>query len=62
MFDKLGVAGVVGLVLLLAGLGIVAWQNPIIAAGLALVFVGLALVLKGVVGSLLGSMGMGGML
>lgn len=62
MFDKLGTAGVIGLVLLFAGLAIVAWENLVIAAGLALVFVGVGLVLRGVVGSLLGSLGMGGMM
>lgn len=62
MLDKLGTTGVVGLVLLVAGLGVVALENIVIAAGLALVFVGVGLLVKGLVGSLLGSLGVGGML
>jgi len=61
MFDKLGVVGVAGIVVLLAGIGLVAWQNLLLAAGLALVVGGLGLVVYGLVTSLLASFGMGGM-
>jgi hypothetical protein len=61
MLDKLGVAGVAGIVVLFAGIGLVAWQNLILAAGLALVVSGLGLVVYGLVTSLLASFGLGGM-
>jgi drug/metabolite transporter (DMT)-like permease len=60
MFDKLGVVGVAGIVVSLAGIGLVAWQNLILAGGLALVVGGLGLVVYGLVTSLLSSLGMGG--
>ena len=61
MLDKLGLAGVAGVVVLLAGIGLVAWQNLILAAGLALVVSGLGLVVYGLVTSLLSSFGLGAM-
>ena len=61
MLEKLGVAGVTGIVVLFAGIGLVAWQNLILAAGLALVVSGLALLVYGLVTSLLSSFGLGGM-
>ena len=61
MLDKLGVAGVAGIVVLFAGIGLVAWQNLILAAGLALVVSGLGLVVYGLVTSLLASFGLGAM-
>lgn len=61
MFDKLGVVGVAGVVVLLAGIGLVAWQNLLLAAGLALVVGGLGLIVYGLVTSLLASFGMGQM-
>ena len=61
MFDKLGVLGLVGVVLTLAGLGVVASQNLILAGGLALVLVGLVVTAVGMLKNLLSSLGMGGM-
>ncbi|MDS0260458.1 hypothetical protein NDI56_13720 [Haloarcula sp. S1CR25-12] len=61
MLDKLGLSGVAGVVVLFAGIGLVAWQNLILAAGLALVVGGLGLVVYGLVTSLLSSFGLGGM-
>jgi len=61
MLDKLGLPGVAGVVVLFAGIGLVAWQNLILAAGLALVVSGLGLVVYGLVTSLLASFGLGGM-
>jgi len=61
MLDKLGLPGIAGVVVLLAGIGLVAWQNLILAAGLALVVGGLGLVVYGLVTSLLSSLGLGGM-
>lgn len=61
MLDKLGTVGVAGIVVLLAGVALVAWQNLILAAGLALVVAGVGLVAYGLVTSLLGAFGMTGM-
>jgi hypothetical protein len=61
MFEKLGIAGVVGVVLMLGGIAVVAWQNLFLAGGLALVIAGLGLVVFGLVKNLLASFGIGGM-
>ncbi|MDS0281869.1 DUF7470 family protein [Haloarcula onubensis] len=61
MLDKLGLPGLAGVVVLFAGIGLVAWQNLILAAGLALVVGGLGLVVYGLVTSLLSTFGLGGM-
>lgn len=62
MFDKLGPVGILGLLMLGAGIGVVAYVEPIIAVGIALVILGLGLTLKAIVSSFLGAMGMGGAL
>lgn len=62
MLDKLGAVGIVGLLLIVAGIAAIASHNPIVAGGLLLVLAGLGLVLKGVVSSVLESFGMGGAL
>lgn len=61
MLKHLGAVGAIGLLLLLGGIGLIAWQNPIIAAGIALAIAGLGLVVRALVSSLMGAMGMGGM-
>ena len=61
MFDKLGLAGLVGVVVLVGGIGLLAWVQPLVAAGVAFVVAGLALVVYGIVTNLLASFGMGGM-
>lgn len=61
MLEKLGIVGVLGIVVSLAGLGIVAYEAPLIAAGLALVLVGLGVVAFALVKNVLSSLGMGGM-
>ncbi|WP_121820118.1 DUF7470 family protein [Halostella salina] len=62
MLRKLGAAGLVGLVVVLVGLALVAWESRIIAAGLALMLLGFGLTVKALVSNLLGSLGMGGMM
>lgn len=62
MIDKLGLAGVVGALLAVGGIALVAWEAPIVAAGLALTLVGIVLVVRALLKSMLGSLGMGGML
>ena len=61
MFDKLGVAGILGVLVLFSGIGLLATVDPLIAAGVAFVVAGLGLVVYGVVTSLLSSFGMPGM-
>lgn len=61
MFDKLGAAGLVGVLVALGGIGLLAWVNPLIAAGIGLVVAGLGLLVYGLVSNLLASFGMGGM-
>lgn len=61
MFDRLGFLGIVGLLLVLAGLGLVAVESPLIAGGLVLVLVGLGLAVKSLVSGMLSAFGMGGM-
>ena len=57
VLDKLGTTGVAGVVLLFAGVGLVAWQQPIVALGIALAFAGLALVAKGIVSNVMSAFG-----
>jgi len=58
MLDKLGLSGVFGLLLVVVGIAVVAWQAPVVAAGLTAVIVGLALVARGAVQSVMGMFGM----
>ena len=60
MLEKLGGVGIAGVVVLLGGIGLVAWQNLVLAAGLALVVAGVGLIVYGLVTSLLGAFGLGG--
>lgn len=57
MLGKLGTTGVVGLLLVLAGVGLVAWQQPIVALGIALALVGVALVAKGLISNVMSAFG-----
>lgn len=57
MFDKLGISGVVGVLFVLAGVGIVAWKAPVVAAGIVLVLLGFALVARSIAKSLMGVFG-----
>lgn len=61
MLDKLGATGIVGILVVLAGVGVIAWENWIIAVGLALVIIGTALLVKSLVSAVVSAMGMGGM-
>jgi len=61
MLRLLGPLSVVGLLVLLAGIAVIAWQNLVVAAGVALVLAGLGVVVFGLVRKVLASMGMGGM-
>lgn len=61
MLKKLGAAGIVGLLALLGGIALIAYESLIIAGGLALILAGLGLMVRSLIQSVLGSMGMGGM-
>jgi len=61
MIGKLGIPGVLGVLLLLGGVALVTWESLIIGGGIALVIAGLGLIVYGMVSTLLGAMGMGGM-
>ncbi|WP_290814505.1 hypothetical protein [Halovivax sp.] len=58
MFRNLGTKGIVGVVLLLAGVGLIAYESLIVAAGISMVIAGLGLVAQGLVSGLLRSFGM----
>ncbi|AHZ22689.1 hypothetical protein E6P09_03830 [Haloferax mediterranei ATCC 33500] len=58
MLDKLGTKGIVGIICLLVGIGIVAYQQPIVAAGLAFVVAGLGLVASGLAEGVMKMFGM----
>ena len=57
MLDKIGPSGILGVLLVLAGVGTVAWNAPIVAAGLVLVLLGLALVVRSAAKSVMGMFG-----
>ncbi|WP_232686967.1 DUF7470 family protein [Halobacterium zhouii] len=57
MLDKLGLSGIVGALVSLAGVGIVAWKAPVVAGGIVLVLLGLALVVRSLAKSLMGVFG-----
>jgi hypothetical protein len=61
MLKRLGLPGVFGVLVMLAGIALIAWENLLIAGGLALTIAGLGLVVYGLVSGLLSAMGMGGM-
>ncbi|WP_411965038.1 hypothetical protein [Haloferax sp. YSMS24] len=58
MLDKLGTKGIAGVVSLFLGIGIVAVQAPLVAAGLALVVAGLGLVASGLAENVMKMFGM----
>lgn len=58
MLQRLGVTGIIGVVLVLIGIGTVAIENIIIASGMAFVLAGVGLVATGVIRSAMASFGM----
>jgi hypothetical protein len=58
MLDKLGTLGIVGLVVALAGLGLVAYQAPLVAVGLFLVLAGVGLVTQSLVRNVMSAFGL----
>lgn len=63
MLDRISVAGLAGVVVLLAGLAVIAIlaDAPIVAGGVALTLVGVGLLAKGLLDAALASMGLEGM-
>lgn len=59
MLRSIGLSGLVGIVCLVAGLGVLAYVDPVVAGGVALVFVGAGLVVHGAVRSIASRFGMG---
>ncbi|QLG60863.1 DUF7470 family protein [Halorarum salinum] len=57
MLDRLGTVGIVGLLLLVGGIALVAYADPVVAAGIALVIAGTGLVVKGLATNLLRQFG-----
>jgi len=62
MLRKLGAVGLLGFLLLCGGIAVLAYADPLVAAGVALVVAGLGFVVRGLVGAALESMGLGGAL
>jgi hypothetical protein len=58
MLDKLDPLGYLGILLVLTGIGVVAWKAPVVAAGIAAVLLGVGLVAKSAVQSVMGMFGM----
>jgi len=61
MLEKLGIVGVAGVLVTVGGLGVIAYESPVIAAGLLLVLLGLGLGVFAIVKNTLSSLGMGAM-
>lgn len=61
MLGKLGPIGLFGLLLIAAGVAVIAWESLVVAGGIAFVVAGLGFVVYGLVTGLISSMGMGGM-
>jgi hypothetical protein len=60
MLDKLGAAGLLGVLLMVGGVAVVALESLLVAGGIALVVAGLGLLVFGLVKNLLASLGIGG--
>ena len=58
MLRNLGARGILGIVLLVAGIGMIAYESLVVAGGIALVVAGLGLVVQGLLSSVLRSFGM----
>ena len=59
MRDRLGVQGLVGVLLVVLAVGIVTWRDPVIGGALMIFLAGLALIVKGLASSLMGMFGVG---
>ncbi len=60
MLGRLGPAGIFGLLVVFAGIVVIAWENLVVAGGIALVIAGIGFIVYGIVTNLLSALGMGG--
>ena len=60
MLQRIGLVGVFGLLVVAAGLGLVAWESPVVAAGIATMVLGLGIVVQSVVSRALAQFGLAG--
>ena len=58
MLQNLGPLGIVGILMLVAGIGLIAYENLVIAAGLALAIAGLGLAVRSLVSGMLKQFGL----
>ena len=58
MLQRIGLVGVFGLLVVAAGLGLVAWESPVVAAGIATMVLGLGIVVQSVVSRALAQFGL----
>ena len=58
MRNKLGLEGIVGLVLVVAAVGIITYRDPVIAGAMMVLLAGLALIAKGLADTVMRSFGL----
>lgn len=58
MFDTLGTEGAVGIGLIVLGIAILTWYDPIVGAGMMILVAGFALVARGIADSVMRMFGM----
>jgi len=58
MYRTLGPIGLVGILVMVAGLGVITWRDPFIGGGLALVLAGIGIVVQRMVASVMSMFGM----
>ena len=62
MLRSLGIPGLIGLLFVLAGVGLIAYVNPLIAAGVTAILVGIGFMVGNAVRKLMQSFGLAGMM
>lgn len=60
MSPPIGLPGAFGVLIVFAGIGIIAYVDPLIAAGLAAILIGLALLVRDLISRMLASFGLSG--
>lgn len=60
MLSRIGLPGVFGLLVVAGGLGLVAWESPLIAGGLALMVFGFGIAVFSLIRRTLAGFGLGG--
>ena len=58
MRDKLGLEGIVGLLLIVAAVGVITYRDPVIAGAMLVLLAGLALIVKGLADTVMRSFGL----